>query len=66
MEPTTKKMLVATVVLFLFSGLLIFIGASFKLQDWPLAGPVMIAGIGLNVLSYLLAGIVLVRHLKRK
>lgn len=66
MPTTTKKVLIAAAVLFLFSGALTTVGALFKLQHWPMAGGFLITGIGLNVLSYLLAGVGLVLYLRGK
>ena len=45
---------------------MITLGALSKLQHWPMAGPLLISGTLLNVLSYVLGIVGLVMYLRKK
>lgn len=66
MADTLKKILIAAAIVFLLSGVLITLGALSKLQHWPMAGPLLISGTLLNVLSYVLGIVGLVMYLRKK
>jgi hypothetical protein len=66
MNKQVKQLLIAAVALFCVSGAGTLIGALAKLQHWYWAGPVLIISISIQAASYILGGIALIMHLRKK
>ena len=62
MKKSLKNLLIFTVTLFVFSGIVMLFGAIAILQHWPWASPILILGIGLNLLSFIIGGITYLKN----
>lgn len=66
MKKSLKNLLIFTVVLFVFSGIITFAGALAKLQHWPWAGSALIIGMGLQMGCFLTGGVAIISYIRNK
>jgi 1,4-dihydroxy-2-naphthoate octaprenyltransferase len=66
MQTDIKTLLIISIVIFSISGAVILLGALSKLQHWSLAGPLLIIGMCLQMVSYLFGAFTLIKYIRTK
>lgn len=66
MQSNIKSLLITAIVIFSISGAVILVGALSKLQHWSFAGPLLIVGICIQIVSYLFGAFALIKYIRTK
>jgi 1,4-dihydroxy-2-naphthoate octaprenyltransferase len=66
MRTDIKTLLIISIVIFSISGAVILLGALSKLQHWSFAGPLLIIGMCLQMVSYLFGAFTLIKYIRTK